>query len=63
MTAHVSLVMNTRNVGSTGCPKKTLCLSSFEFLTLGGVFWGLNNNSKNFGNKKDIGLFSKFLSK
>ena len=38
-------------------------LSSFEFLGLGGVFLGVKNNSKNFGNKKNIGLFSKILSK
>ena len=35
-----------------GVPKKMLLLSSFEFLTLGGVFIGVTNNSKNFGNKK-----------
>ena len=33
----------------------------FEFLTLEGVFLGVENN-KNFGNKKNIGLFSKILS-
>ena len=46
-----------------GVPKKMLLLSSFEFLTLGGVFLGVKNNSKNFGNKKNIRLFSKILSK
>ena len=35
----------------------------YEFLTLEGVFLGVKNNSKNFGNKKNIGLFSKILSK
>ena len=40
-----------------------LLLSSFEFLTLGGVFLGVKNNSKNFGNKKNIRLLSKILSK
>ena len=35
----------------------------FEFLTLGGVFLGVKNNSKNIGNKKNIRLFSKILSK
>ena len=35
-----------------GVPKKMLLLSSFEFLNLGGVFTGMKNNSKNFGNKK-----------
>ena len=47
----------------TGCPKKMLLLSSFEFLTLGRVFLGVKNNSKNFGNKKNIILLSKILSK
>ena len=42
-----------------GVPKKMHLLSSFEFLTLGEVFLGVKNNSKNFGNKKNIGLFSK----
>ena len=48
---------------STGCPKKKLLLSSFEFLTLGVVFTGVKNNSKNFGNQKNIRLFGKILSK
>ena len=39
--------------------QKMLLLSSFEFLTLGGVFLGLKNNSKNFGNIKNIGLFKQ----
>ena len=39
-----------------GVPKKIGILSSFEFL-------GVKNNSKNFGNKKNIGLYSKILSK
>ena len=43
--------------------QKLHLLSSFEFLTLGGVFTGVKNNSKNFGNKKNIRLFSKILSK
>ena len=38
-------------------------LSGFEFLTLGGVFLGVKNNSKNSGTKKNIWLFSKILSK
>ena len=48
---------------SAGCPKKIGILSSFEILGLGGVFLGVKNNSKNFGNKKIILLFSKILSK
>ena len=31
-----------------GVPKKMVILSGFEFLTLGGVFLGVKNNSKNF---------------
>ena len=37
-----------------GVPKKIVILSGFEFLTLGGVFLGVKNNSKNF-------LFYKFF--
>ena len=40
-----------------------LLLSSFESLTLGGVFLGLKNNLKNFGNKKNSRLFSKIFNK
>ena len=32
--------------------KKMVIQKVFEFLTLGGVFLGVKNNSKNFGNKK-----------
>ena len=35
----------------------------FDFLILGGLFSGVKKNSKNFGNKKNIGLFSKILRK
>ena len=38
-------------------------LSGYEFLTLGGLFLGVKNNSKNSGTKKDTRLFSKILSK
>ena len=38
-----------------GVPKKMGLLSSFEFLGLGGVFLGVKNNSKNFGNKEIYG--------
>ena len=34
-----------------GVPKKMSLLSGFEFLTSLGVFLGVKNNSKNFGNK------------
>ena len=46
-----------------GVPKKMVILSDFEFLTLGGVFLRVKNNSKNSGTKKNIRLFSKILSK
>ena len=46
-----------------GVPKKMVIRKGFKFLTLGGVFLGVKNNSKNFRNKKNIGLFSKILSK
>ena len=52
-----------KTVTTTGCPKKMHLLSSFEFLTLGKVFLGVKNNSKKFGNKNNIGLLSKILSK
>ena len=48
---------------STGCPKKMVVMSGFEFLTLGGVFLEVKNNSKNFGNKENIMLLSKILIK
>ena len=32
---------------TTGCPKKMLLLSSFEFLTLGGVFLGIQMSADN----------------
>ena len=50
-------------VKATGCPKKMWFEPIFEFLTLEGVFLGVINNSKTLGNKKDIGLLSKILSK
>ena len=50
-------------VNLQGVPKKMVIRKGFEFLTLGGVFLGVKNNSKNFGNKKNIRLFSKILSK
>ena len=46
-----------------GVPKKMVILSDFEFLTLGGVFLRVKNNSKNSGTKKNIRLFSKILSR
>ena len=38
-----------------GVPKKI-----FEFLSMGGVFLGAKNNSKNFEDKKIIGCLEKF---
>ena len=46
-----------------GVPKKMSVKPNLEFLTLGRVFLGVKNNSKNFGNKKIIRLLSKILSK
>ena len=43
-----------------GVPKKMVIWKGFEFLTLGGVFLGVKNNSKNFGNKKILGCSAKF---
>ena len=43
-----------------GVPKRVGLLSSFEFLGLRGVFLGVKNNSKNFGNKKNI-IFVTFI--
>ena len=48
-----------RLVKPTGCPKKMVILSGFEFLTLAGVFLGVKINSKNSGTKKNTRLFSK----
>ena len=50
-TANSAADASSRN-GTTGCPKKIGILSSFVFLGLGGVFLGVKNNSKKFGNKK-----------
>ena len=61
-TAYI-LMIALSSWGLQGVPKRMLLLSGFEFLTLGGVFLGVKNNSKNFGNQKNIGLFSKILSK
>ena len=44
----------------TGCPKKMPFKSIVEFKTLGGVFLGVKNNSKNFGNKKSLVCLVKF---
>ena len=50
-------------IRSTGCPKKMWFKPIFEFMTFERVFLGVKNNSKNFGNRKNIELFSKILSK
>ena len=42
-----------------GVPKKIWFKPIFEFLTLGGVFLGVKNNSKNFGNKKKLGCLGR----
>ena len=46
-----------------GVPKKMWFKLIFEFLTMGRVFLGVKNNSKNFGNKKSVRLLSKIVSK
>ena len=42
--------------------KKIIFKLIFEFLSLGGVFLGVKNNSRNFGNPKNTRLFCKILS-
>ena len=44
-------------------PQKMPFKPIFDFQTFGGVFSGVKNISKNFGNKKNILLFSKILRK
>ena len=43
-----------------GVPKKVSVKPIFKFQTLGGVFFGVKNNSKNFGNKDIVGSLAKF---
>ena len=43
--------------------QKMVIWKGFEFLTFGWVFVGVKNNSKNFGNKKNIGLFFQNFEK
>ena len=43
-----------------GVPKKMWFKPIFEFMTLEGVFLGVKNSSKNFGNKKILGYLAKF---
>ena len=57
---HMSFLIS---FATTGCPKKMVIRKGFEFLTLGGVFLGVKNNSKNFGNKKILGCLAKFWVK
>ena len=51
----------SRNI--QGVPKKITFKHIIQFLSLGGVFLGVKNNSDNFGNQKNIRLLSKILSK
>ena len=44
----VCICVILHNMDLQGVPKKIVILSGFEFLTLGGVFLGVKNNSKNF---------------
>ena len=49
---HNNIHTGKRIFSCTGCPKKKCSLKAiFEFQTLGGVFLGVNINSKNFGEK------------
>ena len=41
-------------------PKKVSVKPIFEFQTLGGVFLGVKNNSKNFENQKKVDSLAKF---
>ena len=59
----VRLLARTQSSELQGVPKKIRFKPILEFLTLGRVFLGVKNNSKNFENKKNIRLFSKILSK
>ena len=43
-----------------GVPKKMWFKPIFEFMTFEGVFSGVKNNSKNFGNKKILDCLAKF---
>ena len=44
-----------------GVPKRMLLLLGFEFLTLGGMFLGVRNSSKNFGNQNILGCLIQNL--
>ena len=46
-----------------GVPKKISLQLLFKFLSMGGVFLGVKNNSLSFENKKNYRLLSKILSK
>ena len=43
-----------------GVPKKMVFREGFQFLTLGGVFLGVKNNSKNFGTQINRRTFITF---
>ena len=58
-----SMLSGYKSQKYTGCPKKMSIKPIFEFQTLGGVFLGVKNNSKNFGNKKIVGSLAKFWIK
>ena len=51
-TAWVICTLDRYRVFYRVSQKKMVTRKGFEFFTLGGVFLGVKNNSKNFGNKK-----------
>ena len=56
-------MVEIKEEGLQGVPKKMSIKPNLEFQNLGGVFLGVKNNSKNFGNKKNSRLFSKIFIK
>ena len=46
-----------------GVPKKIIFKPIFEFLSMGGVFLGVKNNTKNSGSKKNIRFLNKKVQK
>ena len=67
---NIAYVVLTRSYTQTlhiiiiqGVPKKVSVKPNLELQNLGGVFLGVKNNSKNFGNQKISRLFSKIFIK
>ena len=51
------------SIECTGCHPKNVPIVRLWVFTLGGVFLGMKNIFKNFGNKENMRLFSKILRK